>query len=213
MHVARTMTDLDAALVHAAKRGDRSAFEQLVTIHARAAGRLAERLVRSREDAEDVVQEAFVRAYTHLDSFRADSSFKTWLYRIVLSVAQDQLRRRGRSLAGLENSGRTGREPVDVETVASRAESTAASESRDRIEQLRAAIETLPHKQRAALFLKVYDGLSHQEVARAIGSTVGAARVYLALARQSLRRRFATWFERGDESDPARESCDGGRRP
>jgi RNA polymerase sigma factor (sigma-70 family) len=194
--VKRRMTDLelDARLVATALSGDRGAFEELVARHARIAGRLATRLVRNREDAEDVVQESFVKAYTHLADFRLDAPFRAWLLRIVMSVAHDHLRSRARrswSLAG-----------QPIEGLAIDQDSSDKPISRDRIDAMRGAIDELPSKQRAALLLKVYEGLSHQEVARVIGSTAGATRVYLALARQSLRRRFAKWFTGEEGSAP-----------
>lgn len=187
--------ELDARLVATAQRGDRRSFERLVAKHARVAGRLAQHIVRNREDAEDVVQEAFVRAYVHLAGFRGESSFRSWLLRIVFSAAHDHLRLRRRGAPALDLAAVSG--PVDLE-------SSERPERLDRIAMLRRAIEELPEKQRAALLLKVYEGLSHDEVARVIRSTAGATRVYLALARQSLRRRFAKWFGSDDDGDGPR---------
>lgn len=188
--------ELDTRLVATAQSGDRAAFEQLVARHARVAGRFAAQIVKNREDAEDVVQEAFVRAYTHLAGFRGEASFRSWLLRIVLGVAQDHLRRRSRRIA---------QHSIDpaIEVVSLDRESSDRPERVDRIAILRSAIDDLPTKQKAALLLKVYEGLSHQEVAKVIGSTSGATRVYLALARQSLRRRFAKWFRADDETNEA----------
>lgn len=185
--------ELDAELVATARSGDRPAFERLIARHARPAGRLALQIVKNREDAEDVVQDSFVRAYTHLDTFRGDASFRSWLLRIVYSVAQDHLRRRARgsSVVSLDQRAESG--PLDLE-------SRDRPERIDRITLLRRAIDELPAKQKAALLLKIYDGMSHAEVAHVIRSTAGATRVYLALARQSLRRRFAKWFAGDDDA-------------
>ncbi len=90
---ARVNSDVDS-LVRAAQRGDQDAFEQLVRAYDQSVLRLAMNLLRSAEDARDVYQEAFLRVYRNLHSFRFDCSFHTWLYRIVTNICLDQLRRR-----------------------------------------------------------------------------------------------------------------------
>ncbi|MGA9626067.1 MAG: sigma-70 family RNA polymerase sigma factor, partial [Bryobacteraceae bacterium] len=82
------------SLIRAAQRGDQDAFEQLVRAHDQSVLRLAMNLLRSTEDARDVYQEAFLRVYRSLDSFRFDCSFQTWLYRIVTNICLDRLRKR-----------------------------------------------------------------------------------------------------------------------
>lgn len=178
----RTMprTDEDASLVAASQSGDRAAYETLVRRHARAAARFAHRLLGNREDAEDVVQDAFAKAYGNLGAFRGDASFKTWLLHIVLHLGQDQLRRRKRRpVEGLEGVDPPSREPEPERDAA----------TRDELLALREAVDDLPPRQRTALALKVYEGLSYPEVARVLGTSVESARVYLSLARQSIRRR------------------------
>ena len=178
-----TTTDEDQRLIDAARAGRRSAFDELVRRHARPAARLAGRLVGNREDAEDVVQEAFARAFQHLDGFRGGSSFRTWLLRITVHQSQDLLRRRSRSRV-------TTRDPALGEPLSNEPGPARRTESRDSVKRLTDALDELPPRQKAALFLKVYEGMSYDEVAAALGTTVAAARVYLWLARQSIRRRF-----------------------
>lgn len=186
--------DQDRELVQAAKTGSTSAFDQLVRLHARAAARLAGRLTGNLEDAEDVVQESFAKAFQNLDSFHERSSFRTWLLHITLHQAQDLLRRRARaSRAGLlhtvDNDSAT-TDPGPIERVA----------ARDQVAALTRALDDLPPRQKAALFLKVYEGLSYTDVAATLGTSVTAARVYLWLARQSLRRRFERLPSAGDST-------------
>lgn len=180
----RTMprTNEDAPLVAASQRGDRTAYETLVRRHARAAARLALRQLGNREDAEDVVQEAFAKAFVSLASFRGEASFRTWILHITMNMCHDHLRRRRRSgpIARLD-----GTEPA-----ASGAGPARDAQARDQLESLRAAVDDLPPRQRTALLLKVYEGLPYDEVARVLGTTVESARVYLSLARQSIRRRL-----------------------
>jgi len=180
-------TSEDAPLIAAAKAGDLAAFDGLVRRHSRPCARLAKRLTGNREDAEDVVQEAFAKAYRFLERFREDASFRTWMLRITLHQAKDLLRRRNRrdqmaTMTTIADPGVATSSPGPIRT----------AEARDEVERLRIALDDLPARQKAALLLKVYEGLPYDEVAEALGTTVAAARVYLSLARQSLRRRFET---------------------
>jgi RNA polymerase sigma-70 factor (ECF subfamily) len=196
------MNDAEARLLDAARSGDLAAFERLIHEHARAAGHLAARLLGNREDAEDAVQEAVFKAHRALAAFRGDCSFRTWLLRITFAVARDQLRKRQRM-------PRLAVAPADPATaILGGSDPGVAAGDRERLATLRAAIDELPQKQRAALLLKVYEEMPHDAIARVIGSTVGATRVYLVLARRSLRRRFAAWLERRDE-DPQSDADPG----
>lgn len=182
---AMALTSEDALLLAQARIGDRRAFEELVRRHARAAARLAARLLESREDAEDVVQEAFTNAYLALASFREDASFKTWVLHITFNLAQDQLRKRARRERAIGKERPEGAGfPCPAAGPAQRAS------AREDVERLKNALDDLPPRQKAALLLKVYEGLSYAEVAAVLGTTRAAARVYVSLARQSLRRRF-----------------------
>lgn len=185
---ARMTTDEDATLVAHAQAGDRAAFDALVVRHARSVGRLARRVVGNVEDAEDVVQETFVRVYQHLAGFRGQSSFRTWMLRIALNLAHDRLRARSRAPSPHDLAA--GVAPHDV-----RPPDHAATHRDDRAALDRAVAE-LPPRQRLALLMKVVDGLTHVDIAKVLGTTESAARVYLAMARSTLRRRLASWWAR-----------------
>ena len=195
----RTMprTDEDAPLVAAARSGDRRSFETLVRRHARAAARLANRLLGNREDAEDVVQEAFAKAYQKLDAFRGDASFRTWVSHITMHLCHDRLRVRQRRGAMVALDGV---DPVPDPTAGGAAPERHA-EARDDLALLRRAVDDLPPRQKSALVLKVYEGLPYDEVAKALGTTVASARVYLSLARQSIRRRLERAERRGSGAE------------
>lgn len=180
-----TRTDRDTLLVAAAQAGDREAFEDLVRRNARAAARLAGRLLGNPEDAEDVVQESFTRAYQSLAAFRGDASFRTWVLQITLNISHDHLRRRQRRRSEETDLLRQ----LDLAPCRTPGPQRRAT-ARDEVSVLNEAVADLPARQKAALLLKVYEGLSYTEVAEVLGTTIGAARVYLALARQSLRKRF-----------------------
>lgn len=184
----RMTTDEDAPLVARARAGDRAAFDALVVRHARSVGRLARRLVGNAEDAEDVVQETFVRVFQHLHSFRGQASFRTWSMHIALNLAQDRLRSRRKTPSPRDLAA--GIAPQDAV-----APDHAASGRDDRA-ALERAVAELPPRQRLTLLMKVVDGLTHVDIAKVLGTTESAARVYLAMARSTLRRRLASWFAR-----------------
>lgn len=186
--LARMNLDEDAPLVARARSGDRAAFDALVVRHARSVARLARRVVGNAEDAEDVVQETFVRVYQHLANFRGQATFRTWSMHIALNLAQDRLRARARTPS-----------PRDLAAGVAPTESDApdqAARGRDDAARLEQAMAELPPRQRLALLMKVVDGLAHVDIAKVLGTTESAARVYLSMARATLRRRLASWWAR-----------------
>jgi RNA polymerase sigma-70 factor (ECF subfamily) len=168
----------EEALVARARAGDTAAFGQLVQSYQDRAFGLALRVTRSREDAEEVAQEAFVRAWRALPQFRGDSRFSTWLYRIVARRALDVAQaRRGRDARA-----------IDLEAVAATLEAPApagGSERRSDLEPLHAA---LPEAQRLAITLYYYEGRSVVEVARTMGLPDGTVKTHLHRARAALRK-------------------------
>jgi RNA polymerase sigma-70 factor (ECF subfamily) len=181
----------DAHLVEAAQRGDRDAFGDLV---ARYQDRLFNTLLRiagSREDAADAVQDAFVQAYVKLDSFRGDSQFFTWLYRIAMNVAFS--RRRRRRPMGSLNAAKlnAGEEPMD-----------AAAGPRDqllteeRAQQVHSALADLGEVHRKILVLRELEGCSYETIADILELPVGTVRSRLFRARMQLKEKLRSmWGE------------------
>jgi RNA polymerase sigma-70 factor (ECF subfamily) len=170
-----------ADLVAAAQGGDREAFDELVRATYAESYTLALRLTGNEEDARDVVQESYLRAYRGLKRFRGDAQFTTWLYRITANCANTYLGKRSRR--------RTEALPEDVEIAdvdperdpAARADATLL---RDRLE---VALESLPPKLRSVVVLRdVYD-LPHEAIAAELGISESAAKVRLHRARRKLR--------------------------
>jgi RNA polymerase sigma-70 factor (ECF subfamily) len=182
-------------LVAAARGGDREAFDAVVRATYADAFALAMRLTANEEDAKDVVQEAYFRAYRGLKRFRGDASFTTWLYRITANCASTQLGRRNRhrhdELDAETFDVRDARPVIDPEA---RAEATML---RDRVAE---ALEALPPRLRAVVVLRdVYD-LPHDAIAAELGITEAAAKVRLHRARLRLRAQlFPTRGEKGEE--------------
>jgi RNA polymerase sigma-70 factor, ECF subfamily len=168
----------DRALVEASLAGRPGAFDEIVERHRRAVYRLCYRFVNNHEDASDLSQEVFLRAYRGLKAFRGHASLATWLYRIGVNVCLNRVSVRTPPL-----------EQIDEHPIEDRAES--ASERVLRVERgvlVRAAIAQLPPKQRATLILRIYQEMSHQEIADVLGSSVGAVKANLFHALGNLKK-------------------------
>jgi RNA polymerase sigma-70 factor (ECF subfamily) len=186
---ARVSPQIDS-LIRAAQRGDQDAFEQLVRAHDQSVLRLAMNLLRSPEDARDVYQEAFLRVYRSLDSFRFDCSFQTWLYRIVTNVCLDQLRKRKvrkEESAVVETSDgpldRMG--TFEEETAHANPERTLWNRQlKQRIEN---ALQDLTPRERMVFELRHYQGLRLRNIGDLLGTTEEAAKNCLFRATQKMR--------------------------
>jgi RNA polymerase sigma-70 factor, ECF subfamily len=170
----------DREAIAACRRGEREAFDRLVERYQRDVYRLCYRFVNNHEDANDLAQEAFIKAYRALDRFRGDSAFATWLYRIAVNACLNF--RAGRKPKAEEL-------PETLADARPRADEGILSDERSR--RVRAAIGRLPAKQRATLILKTYHDMSHEEVARVLGSTVGTVKANLFHGLANLKKILA----------------------
>ncbi len=167
--------------MEAARRGDRDAFNELVRATYRDIYALAYRLTGNRDDAGDVVQDAYVRAYRAIRRFRGDSSFSTWMYRITSNCASTHLSRRTRQ--------RTEELSDDVPIVDLRPEQDPSLRAEAAVlrHHIDRAIRALPERLRQVVVLRDLHDLSHSEIAAKLGITPSAAKVRLHRARQRLR--------------------------
>ncbi len=172
------MTDAD--LVKEFRKGNREAFSQLVERYARPLTTMILKMVRDPEEARDVSQTAFLRAYEGLNAFMGISSFKTWLYRIAVNAACDSLRKR------------TPQTPLDViNDVAAADEPVWKQLDKARhLKRLRKAVEELPEKQRLTMQLRIYEGMDYKQIADILGGTEGSARGNFFQALKSLRNKL-----------------------
>lgn len=170
-----------AALVLDARRGERGAFDELVRRTYVDTYTLAVRLTGNEEDARDVVQEAYLRAWKSIKRFRGDSQFSTWMYRITANAASTavQKRRRQRTVTLDEVA-----EPADPRF---EAQPDAVAESALGLAELADAVDELPPKLRSIVILKDVYGLSHEDIAEELGISVTAAKVRLHRGRKKLR--------------------------
>ncbi len=169
----------ERALVAACRAGQHEAFDQIVIRHRRSIYQLCYRFVGNHEDATDLGQEVFLRAYRALGKFKGEASVGTWLYRIAVNLCLNKVGSR---------APRT--EPIDDRNALPARGPDAMSRlmSAERARQVRAAIAKLPPKQRATLILRVYQDLPHQQIARLLGSSVGAVKANFFHALNTLRR-------------------------
>jgi len=180
----------EAALIRAAQRGDRDAFEQLVRVYDQSVLRLAMNLLRSPEDARDVYQEAFLRVYRNLGNFRFDCSFHTWLYRIVTNLCLDQIRKR--KVRKEETTVvATGDGPLDrMDTVAEQRADTDpernlfSGQLRRRIKDV---LADLTPRERMVFELRHYQGLRLRRIGEILGTSEEAAKNCLFRATQKMR--------------------------
>ena len=192
--------EVDQLLVERAQRGDKRAFELLVEKYQRKLARLLSRLVRDPGEVEDVTQEAFIKAYRALPSFRGDSAFYTWLYRIGINTAKNYLVAMGR------------RAPTSTEIETEDAEGYAEGEllrdintpeslllSKEIGNTVNAAIESLPEELRSAIQLRELEGMSYEEIAKLMDCPIGTVRSRIFRAREAIAERLKPLLDTKDK--------------
>jgi RNA polymerase sigma factor RpoE len=183
--------EIDQALVERAQKGDKQAFEQLVGKYQRKLGRLLSRFIHDHAEVEDVSQETFIKAYRALPTFRGDSAFYTWLYRIGINTVKNYILAKGR------------RAPTSTEFDADEAESFEDAENLRDIntperllqskqigQTVNAAMEALPEELRDAIVLREIDGLSYEEIAAEMNCPIGTVRSRIFRARETIAEKL-----------------------
>ena len=183
--------EVDQQLVERAQRGEKQAFDLLVVKYQRKLGRLLSRFIRDPAEVEDVAQEAFIKAYRALPSFRGDSAFYTWLYRIGINTAKNYLVALGR------------RAPTVTEFDADEAEGFEDGEqlrdintpesllmSQEIAETVKKAMDDLPEDLRNAITLREIEGLSYEEIATIMDCPIGTVRSRIFRAREAIAARL-----------------------
>jgi RNA polymerase sigma-70 factor (ECF subfamily) len=192
----------EAVLVAQAKDGDTRAFGDLVRRYEGKIFRLANHITQNREDAEDVLQETFMKAYEHLEQFKGDSKFYTWIVRIAVNQALMKLRRRKSDKSvSLDEQIDTGEDTV-VREIAAWGEDPEQQFSREELgEILDGAIDSLEPPYRSVFVLRDVEDLSTEETAEALGLSVPAVKSRLLRARLQLREKLTRLFKRkGDDA-------------
>jgi RNA polymerase sigma-70 factor (ECF subfamily) len=179
--------EVDQQLVERAQSGDKHAFELLVAKYQRRLGRLISRFVRDAAEAEDVTQDAFIKAYRALPAFRGDSAFYTWLYRIGINTAKNHLLASGRRAP--TSTIFDSEEAEDFEDAALLHEvATPENElmSKQVVEVVNASLQQLPDDLRMALTLREIEGLSYEEIAAVMNCPIGTVRSRIFRAREAV---------------------------
>jgi RNA polymerase sigma-70 factor, ECF subfamily len=182
----------EAELIGAARSGDRRAFDELVRRTFVDSFTLARRLTGNEEDARDVVQEAYLRAWKGIGKFRGEAQFSTWLYRITANAAATHVQKRRRHRADPFDDDF---EPVDPRAEQQVSQNAESGEALDRIAH---ALDELPVKLRTVVVLKDVYGLSHEAIADELEISVSAAKVRLHRARRKLRDVL---YEEGEQAN------------
>ena len=183
--------EIDQQLVERAQRGEKQAFELLVSKYQRKLARLLSRFIRDPTEVEDVTQEAFIKAYRALPTFRGDSAFYTWLYRIGINTAKNYLVAMGR------------RAPTTTEIDSEEAEGFEDGEhlrdlntpeiemmSRQVAETVNQTLEELPEELRTAITLREIEGLSYEDIANIMNCPIGTVRSRIFRAREAIAERL-----------------------
>ena len=186
-----TERNIDQLLVDRAQHGDKKAFELLVVKYQRKLMRLISRLIRDQAEAEDVVQEAFIKAYRALPQFRGDSAFYTWLYRIGINTAKNYLVTQGRRAptsteADVEEAETfdDGDQLRDINTPESMLATKQIAET------VNLAMEVLPDELRMAITLREIEGLSYEDIAEAMHCPIGTVRSRIFRAREAIAEKL-----------------------
>jgi RNA polymerase sigma-70 factor (ECF subfamily) len=192
----------ESVLVSQAREGDTRAFGELVRRYEGKIFRLAQHVTNNREDAEDVLQETFMKAYEHLDQFKGDSKFYTWIVRIAVNQALMKLRRRRTDKSvSLDEQIDTGEDTI-VREIAAWDEDPEQRFSREELgEILDHAVEALEPPYRSVFVLRDVEELSTEETAEALGLSIPAVKSRLLRARLQLREKLTRYFKRkGDDA-------------
>jgi RNA polymerase sigma-70 factor (ECF subfamily) len=204
-----TLGNDDSKLLERVRGGERDAYRILVERYQKRVYNLAYSLLKNREDAADVAQEAFTKAYRSLEGFKGDASFYTWIYRITNNLCIDFLRKAGAASAQVEYSEELPDDPsaeaqAGVGVLSSRLGTNPQRSAlrRELAEKMEEALGHLPEKHRAILVLREVEGLSYEELAQALEIPKGTVMSRLFHARTKMQELLGAYLE-GDSPDAA----------
>ena len=177
MPMAAGNQDADAALVERYLAGDTTAFDEIMIRYERQIYRVCYRFVENRDDAMDLAQEVFIKAFEHLSTFRRESSLKTWLYRIAMNHCINHVKKHSQEF--VEVSEYTGKIQASTQV---------QLEDREQREHFRRMVKRLPPKQKAILELRINEQLSYEEIAKMSGRSVSTIKASVFFALEKLRK-------------------------
>ena len=183
--------EIDQQLVERAQKGDKRAFDMLVVKYQRKLGRLLSRFIRDSAEVEDVAQEAFIKAYRALPSFRGDSAFYTWLYRIGINTAKNYLVARGRrapTSTGFDSEEAEGFEDAELLRDVNTPEAELMSKQIGNV--VNETMAELPEELRMAITLSEIEGLSYEDISTIMNCPIGTVRSRIFRARETIAERL-----------------------
>jgi len=193
--------EVDQQLVERAQRGDKHAYELLVTKYQRRLARLISRFVRDAAEVEDVTQEAFIKAYRALPTFRGESAFYTWLYRIGINTAKNYLlalKRRAPTSTQFDTEEAEGFEDAGLLQEVSTPENELMS--KQVVEVVNSSLQELPDDLRTALTLREIEGLSYEEIADVMNCPIGTVRSRIFRAREAIAENLRPLLGTSEEN-------------
>lgn len=182
----RTSEQLDQDLVLRVQQGDKSAFDLLVIKYQHKIIQLVNRYVKDSSEAQDVAQEAFIKAYRALGNFRGESAFYTWLYRIAINTAKNYLVSRSRRSSDYQVDIQDAEQIENAPQLHGMETPERLLFNQEIIETIKTAIENLPEEMRVAIMLREFEGMSYEEIAEAMDCPVGTVRSRIFRAREAI---------------------------
>lgn len=188
----------DAELIEQFQNGDTKVFDTLFTRYQKRTYRLVQRFVPNHEDALDITQDAFIRAYQGLGNFKSQCQFYSWLYRITVNLCIDFLRKKSRSEFMVYESEESDELPMSNFPDLRSDSPAKAAENKELRSQIRKAIRQLPPKQRQIFVLRHWDGLSLKDIATVVGRSDGTVKAHLFHAHRNLRKHLRPYLKESD---------------
>jgi len=196
------MNDIDKLLVKRSKSGDIEAFEQLIFDYQKKAYNIALRVMGNQEDAKDMCQEAFIRIFKSIEGFKEQSSFSTWMYRIVTNVCLDEIRKKKKSeTVSLDGTYETENGQIHFETVS---DDDTPEEAYIRIEKKRIVLKSineLSEEYKTVIVLRDIQGFSYEEIANILCCSIGTVKSRINRGRNTLKDKLKTALELSSHSD------------
>ena len=192
----RTSDQIDQELVLRVQRGDKSAFDHLVRKYQYKIIQMVNRFVKDPSEAQDVAQEAFIKAYRALGNFRGDSAFYTWLYRIAINTAKNYLVSRARRYSQFEIDVQEAEQLGNLPQLKSLDTPEQQLLNEEIVDYIKLAIDKLPEEMRMAIMLREFEGMSYEEIALAMDCPVGTVRSRIFRAREAIDNKITPLLDK-----------------
>jgi RNA polymerase sigma-70 factor, ECF subfamily len=192
----RTSEQIDQELVLRVQRGDKTAYDHLVRKYQYKIIQMVNRFVKDPNEAQDVAQEAFIKAYRALGNFRGESAFYTWLYRIAVNTAKNYLVSRARRYSQFEIDAQEAEQLGSLPQLKNLDTPEQQLLNDEIVEHIKSAIDKLPEEMRMAIMLREFEGLSYEEIALTMDCPVGTVRSRIFRAREAIDNKITPLLDK-----------------